>query len=274
MPKCACKQFVEINYQDILEEILEPSLEMNIDERIRFILKEYIRCLGLPIFKLYNSNDIKKLRKQNTIIMATSTEVSKMLNAFWEKNERLLIAVMSTIANDPNQDSDIREKAEGLFKAASIAEKDKTHYRFLGNEYKGKNAIVVAVLSYLIMNYSLNPNDISQKWVSFLENQKGTINDLSGDNWTRCKHLDYKDSEIKKVLNGLKKRMKKGQLIYDASNNINRDSCFEHNYSQIEINNRSYWYYNQWGWKNIDYFIKFYRTVYGQNNIKDQIEII
>ena len=76
-PSCSCKEFVEINYQDVLSDILEPALQRSINERVKFIIKEYIRCLGMPIADIDN-----KQRKKT--IMATSNEVRDMLKAFWD----------------------------------------------------------------------------------------------------------------------------------------------------------------------------------------------
>ena len=59
-PSCSCKEFVEINYQDILSDILEPALQRSINERVKFIIKEYIRCLGMPIADIDNKQRKKR----------------------------------------------------------------------------------------------------------------------------------------------------------------------------------------------------------------------
>lgn len=141
-PSCSCKEFVEINYQDILSDILEPALQRSIYERVKFIIKEYIRCLGMPIADIDN-----KQRKKT--IMATSNEVRDMLKAFWDEHNELLIAVMETIANDPEQDNEVREKASALSSATVSAGKDKTHYEFNDKLHKGKSALIAAVISFL-----------------------------------------------------------------------------------------------------------------------------
>ena len=123
-PSCKSDIFVEINYQDILENILEPALDKTLSDRARFIIKEYIRCLGMPISDIDNNN------MKSQTIMATSIEVSKMLADFWSKNENLISAAMLTISDDPNQDPEVRKKVQELLNAKNSAEKDKTHYEF------------------------------------------------------------------------------------------------------------------------------------------------
>lgn len=270
-PSC-CKRFVEINYQDILEEILEPSLDKNINERTKFIINEYIRCLGMPVVDFDNQNGPKNAKTYKYTIMATSKEVSKMLGDFWVKHENLLIAVMATLANDPNQDTSIRESAEEMLNAAA-AGKDKTRYGFRSEVYKGKNKIVVAVLTHLIRDKDVSAMDLMEKWKKFLDIDKKLIDFNTSQQWTMKTHPEYTDKEIEDELQIFRKRMKDGELILEDSKDRTKIQSFDHNYSMIEIENKKYYYYNQWGWKNIDFFIKFYRDVYMDKNSNEDIVV-
>lgn len=263
-PSCKCKSFIEINYQDVLNNILEPALEKDISDRTRFIIKEYIRCLGMPI------SDIENIKGKTRTIMATSVEASKMLADFWKHNEKLIVAAMATISEDPNQDSEVRKKVKDLLKAQASAGKDKTHYEFGGHEYNGKNAIIVGVLKYL-MGKELTLGDINKSWSDFLSSQKGNLDDiikLKNYEWTINNHLDeYTNTEIGQELKTL--RRKGTVLIYDQdgfhkAKEAGKTSVYIHDFSPIEIENNEteYRYYNQWGWKNIDYFLKFFRVCY------------
>lgn len=271
-PSCSCKEFVEINYQDILSDILEPALQRSINERVKFIIKEYIRCLGMPIADIDN-----KQRKKT--IMATSNEVRDMLKAFWDEHNELLIAVMETIANDPEQDNEVREKASALSSATVSAGKDKTHYEFNDKLHKGKSALIAAVISFLT-NQKVTVEEICQKWQDFINSQQGTLADFGpkGDGvWTIDRHQELTKEELAKEHNILK--AKSHPFVYDFDRyNAQKDQKrnnhnLEHNYSQCsDVEGMSCFYYNQWSWKNIDYFIKFYRECY-QNKYNKTIEL-
>lgn len=256
-PSCSCKKYVEINYQDILDDILEPSLEKVSSERAKFMIKEYIRCLGMPIA------DVESKNRKKTI-MATSKEVSEMLSAFWDKNEDLLIAVMETIASDMNQDPTVREKARELSNATTSAGKDKTHYRFKDKINKGKNAIIMAVLDYLMSDgRGVEYGDINREWKGFILRQKGEKIEFKDSGCTIDRHPEYDNRELKRECEILKK--KSIPFVYSKEEYNKKkaekreNSVLEHDFSMIECGGRKYFYYNQWGWKNIDYFLKFYR---------------
>lgn len=263
-PSCNCKQFVEINYQDLLDEVIEPSLKKTSTDRGRFIIKEYIRCLGMPI------SDVDTKQRRKRTIMATSKEVSEMLSEFWGKNESLIIAAMSTIAEDLNQEPELRDKVNALLKVQSTVGKDKTHYFFNDNEYKGKNAILTGVLTYVITN-KLSPDKINTDWEKFLGDQKGKLHDITGTKgyeWTINRHLnEFTDKEIDKELKTLKNKGKK-LLLSDVgfqkllNDKPEKKNVYRHDYSLITEGEDHYFYYNQWGWKNIDYFLKFFRVCY------------
>lgn len=271
-PSCSCKEFVEINYQDILSDILEPALQRSINDRIKFIIKEYIRCLGMPIADIDNKN-----RKKT--IMATSNEVRDMLKAFWDEHNELLIAVMETIANDPEQDNEVREKASALSSATVSAGKDKTHYEFNDKLHKGKSALIAAVISFLT-NQKVSVEEICKEWNAFINIQHGTKADFAENGngvWTIDRHQEFTKEELAKEHKILKDKSHPFLYDIDGYNAIKDQSRnnhnLEHNYSQCsDGEGMSCFYYNQWSWKNIDYFIKFYRECY-QGKYNKTIEL-
>jgi len=263
-PSCKCEHFVEINYQDLLDEVIEPSLKKTSTDRGKFIIREYIRCLGMPI------SDVDTKQRRKRTIMATSKEVSEMLSEFWGKNESLIIAAMSTIAEDLNQEPELRDKVNALLKVQSTVGKDKTHYFFNNNEFKGKNAILTGVLTYLITK-KMSPVKINTDWERFLKKQKGKLHDITGMKgyeWTINRHLnELTDKTIGKKLTTLKN---KGTILLLSdvgfqkllNDKPEKKNVYRHDYSPIMVGEDHYFYYNQWGWKNIDYFLMFFRVCY------------
>ena len=105
----------------------------------------------------------------------------------------------------------------------------------------------------------MNLSDVNNAWKEYLEKQQGKIIDFdSSKDWTINQHNDITDNTIKSELKKLKSHT---PILSDV--NIPpigvEQNTFEHNYS--EIANQKCSFYNQWGWLNIDYMIKFYREL-------------
>ena len=186
---------------------------------------------------------------------------------------------METIANDPEQDNEVREKASALSSATVSAGKDKTHYEFNDKLHKGKSALIAAVISFLT-NQKVKVEEICQKWKDFINSQQGTLADFgqNGDGvWTIDRHRELTKEELAKEHKVLKAKSHPFVYDFDGYNVIkdqNRNNHnLEHNYSQCsDGEGMSCFYYNQWSWKNIDYFIKFYRECY-QGKYNKTIEL-
>lgn len=213
-----------------------------------------------------NQNDINTAQVKCDL----NDDSKELLASFWDTNKRLLTAVIKGMKEDESV------KVEALL--SSVSKRDNTHYIFNGTEYKGKNALVRPVLSHLLKNNNVSIDDINNEWKEYLNNNcKGTIDDFpSSQQWTVNKHYDgLNEGKIKKINGVLKKEWKllkkQGKpLLYDnngleaAQKQIKesqRKKDLSHDYTYSD----SFYYYNQWGWGNIDYFIGFYRTI-ARNN--------
>ena len=89
--------------------------------------------------------------------------------------------------------------------------------------------------------------------------------------WTISTHIqEYTNKEISKELKLLKR---KGMILLYSNDDFKKEintreksSVLIHDYSELKIVDNIYFYYNQWGWKNIDYFLKFYKDSFKGNN--------
>ena len=154
-PECACTKFIQINYQDILDEVLSPMLRMLENNRTHFIIKEYIDSLGVS-FEDVDSNKVsKKNKNKKTIIMAISDEDRELLSAFYERNKELIYASIEAISTDHNQDEDVRKDAGSILESIKkLSSRDMTKYLFNGEKY-GKGRLVLAVIKdYAAQNHS------------------------------------------------------------------------------------------------------------------------
>lgn len=151
-PECNCKEFVQINYQSIVDYLIEPALTQNISDQTRNILTEYLKSLSQP------SIDEEIDGHKQELIMALGNEERKLLSSFWNKNQKLILAALYAISSDPEQEEDTRKKVQEALTSLSSG-KDYTKYIFNGNKY-GKNRLVLAVIKDYVKN---NPSITYQK---------------------------------------------------------------------------------------------------------------
>lgn len=137
-PLCTCKDFIEINYQDILTEVLTSILEEPISSATRIAIEDYIHCITSPSIHSKNYNS-----------MATDKETNEMLKKFWDANEELILAAINAFATSGEK------KYKGVSEAQkAIAEfidnKDYTKYSINGEGTYSKSKLVENVVRYII----------------------------------------------------------------------------------------------------------------------------
>lgn len=137
-PSCTCKGFIEINYQDILTEVLTSILEEPISSATRIAIEDYIHCITSPSIHSKNYNS-----------MATDKETDAMLKKFWDTNEELILAAINAFATSGEK------KYKGISKAQkAIAEfvdnKDYTKYSINGQGAYNKRKLVENVVRLII----------------------------------------------------------------------------------------------------------------------------
>ncbi len=88
---CASEFFIHINYQDIVDYIIEPALSSNnLSDRVRVFLNEYLNNLSMPCEEDDEKNT-KKNTKKNTIIMATYNQDIETIKKLWENFHDLIM---------------------------------------------------------------------------------------------------------------------------------------------------------------------------------------
>lgn len=75
------EHFIQINYQDILDDIVEPLLSSSVSERNRFFLEEFKNELAFP--------NIDNFDEQSCI--AIGEEVSETMTEYWKRYKPLII---------------------------------------------------------------------------------------------------------------------------------------------------------------------------------------
>ena len=134
--ECNCKEFIQINYQSVVDYLIEPSLDQNISERTKNILREYLKSLSQP------SIDDGLDEHKRELIMALGNEERKLLSSFWNKNKRLILASLYAISSDPEQEEDTRDSIkDALDKLSSEKDKSTFNIRYQGEIFVEKGFV-------------------------------------------------------------------------------------------------------------------------------------
>ncbi len=250
-PECDCKEYIQINYQDLLDEILEPALKNKISRRNKIVIQEYINCLGLPAIDINSSKSNVNL---NTI-MAMSNETKEKLKDFWKKHEKLLIVALSSLADNTDD-----EKIQDIIKSAisAINERDKTSYEFNGKSDLGKMDLVTEVVSE-ILKHDISASDCNSLYEDALKNIP--------INGRRTKENKFKAIESAITGNGIvmtcnePKKIESpfsGELVLSSeeyNQKTNNKKYNTDNYKCVKVDNNDYYILKQWGANNIDNFV-------------------
>lgn len=121
-PDCECKQFLQINYQYVVDYLIEPTLTLVQPRIARDFISDYLRALSVP------SVIVEDEMNKGDIIMAISEHERKLLAAFWEKHRSLILAAFYAISSDPNQDKEIRDDADKILITFGTKDKDYSQY--------------------------------------------------------------------------------------------------------------------------------------------------
>ena len=143
--RCACGQYIRINYQTLVDNMIEPALERMASADARKLTEDYLRCLSF--------SDVTDERgKKGEIVMAITGKERVLLRQFWKSNSALLSAAMEALADD----EDFSDSEREAFRRAgnAVAHKDYSRYRLnRGTEEYSKRGLVGAVVrAYLDAN--------------------------------------------------------------------------------------------------------------------------
>jgi len=97
---CESKEFVCINYQYLVDGVLEPSILQVKDANARYLLKDYLRCLGKAILEI-NPDNKNATNNGNYLVMAVSQKEKTLANNLWKTHKDILTKKLEEIA-DPN----------------------------------------------------------------------------------------------------------------------------------------------------------------------------
>lgn len=119
-PECACKDYIQTNYQNLVDYLLEPILAMDAPVKTKGIIEEYLLSLSQPA-----QNEEDEEHRQG-LIMAIGNEERELLTKFWDKNKKLILSALYAISSDPDQDKDVRDNISNALDSISGTERDRS----------------------------------------------------------------------------------------------------------------------------------------------------
>ncbi len=164
-----CPEFIHITYQDLLEHVFEPiRRRIDISKRTQFILNEYISSLSIPADVIEDKN----VTHIQTSILAIGMEEKELLQAFWDKNNRLIIAALTAISSD--DDNEAIDDAKKLLQ--NLSQRDFSKYMVNGNGPYCKNRTVEATVKlYLEKNNNTTIDELKNIFPDNLRRTFGVI---------------------------------------------------------------------------------------------------
>jgi len=103
-PLCCCKSYIQLNYQVLVDKIIEPLLSENINKTTKFFLEDYLKALSTPV----------NVKQKNYSFMAISNSESELLTKFWIENEVLIGKAVEATKSNPHIEPAIRKMADQI----------------------------------------------------------------------------------------------------------------------------------------------------------------
>lgn len=219
-PECSCKNYIQINYQSLVDFIIEPALNRNITEKTKFIIKEYLQSLSQPT--LEKEDDEYK----QGLIMALGKDERDLLGKFWNKNQKLILATLYAISSDPEQEEDTRDNVSIALNNLSSNNKNRDLYSIKYNGDIEVEKIRKSDIGLFTVKTLEKHNQLDQESFNFLKKDKSCTHNLLK---TTEEILDY---EIKYSRYRIK------------------------NEPEIIFEGKGYYVARNWGAKSTDVFIK------------------
>lgn len=130
-------KYLRMTYQELVDNVLEPSLNKCEDNKSVINYKTYLQCLS------YQSDSEKGDKN-----MAISSEERTVLNNFIKENKNLLVSVLREFGDD--------EIDESTISAITTSVRDYSTYSFNGKSGLKKNRLVLEVVKEYVSREGIN----------------------------------------------------------------------------------------------------------------------
>lgn len=166
--QCQCKEYIQINYQYLVNYILEPCKMQQLPPEASSLIDNYLRCLSYP------SMDEGSI-KNGGLVMAVNERERKLLLDFWEGNKPLLLAMLNVLKDDEDIDEQERENMDNMINTIyTKSSKDYSKCLFKGNRY-AKSKLVLAVMKEYVNSTKVTFEELKQIFRDEIQGSSGVL---------------------------------------------------------------------------------------------------
>ena len=164
--KCKCDKYIQINYQELLDNIIQPvSDQKDISVENMYRLKDYIKTLGKPA---ETDDDKDSDTNKNIIIMAMEQKERELLTTFFKNNEDLIRAAINALG--------IPELSQSMAKVAQGGHPRRA-YAINGNGSYSMYDVLEKFVEYRLAKSSDSVQDIDKEIKGYIGGERVNVSD-------------------------------------------------------------------------------------------------
>lgn len=161
--ECKCDKYIQINYQELLDNIIQPVCDQkDISVENKYRLKDYIKTLGKPAETDEDTN-------KNIIIMAKNQKERELLTIFFKNNEDLIRAAINALG-----DEELSKSME------SFDRKTRSKYSINGKGCYSMYEVLEKFVEFRLTNTSDSVQDIDKEIDKFIRSERVNVSDPQG----------------------------------------------------------------------------------------------
>ena len=163
--ECKCDKYIQINYQEILDNIIQPVCDQkDISVENMYRLKDYIKTLGKPA---ETDDDTNK----NIIIMAMEQKERELLTTFFKNNEDLIRAAINALGDE--------ELSKSMAKLERKS-RSKNTYNINGKGCYSMYEVLEKFVEFRLADTSVSVQDIDKEIAKFIHSERVNVSDTQG----------------------------------------------------------------------------------------------
>lgn len=161
--ECKCDKYIQINYQELLDNIIQPVCDQkDISVENKYRLKDYIKTLGKPAETDEDTN-------KNIIIMAMNQKERELLTIFFKNNEDLIRAAINALG-----DEELSKSME------SFDRKTRSKYSINGKGCYSMYEVLEKFVEFRLTNTSDSVQNIDKEIDKFIRSERVNVSDPQG----------------------------------------------------------------------------------------------
>ena len=161
--ECKCDKYIQINYQEILDNIIQPvSDQKDISVENMYRLKDYIKTLGKPAETDDDTNN------KNIIIMAMEQKERELLTTFFKNNEDLIRAAINALGDE--------ELSKSMAKVERKS-RSKNTYSINGKGCFSMYEVLEKFVEFRLADTSVSVQNIDKEIAGFISSKRVNVSD-------------------------------------------------------------------------------------------------